>query len=99
MPAIDTLWQFTVHPLELVLRGSVIYVGMVLVLRFVLRRNLRKEWITPDELAAKLREQGFESAAGIEAAYLESSGELSIVSVRTGDHLPRTQRRTPGSWR
>ena len=34
------LFQFTLHPAELILRGSVIYLGLVLTFRFVLRRDV-----------------------------------------------------------
>ena len=46
-----------------------------------LRRNLRREWITTDEVRAKLREQGIERIEEVKAAYLESSGELGVIRV------------------
>jgi len=151
------LFQFSVNPLELVVRGSMIYLGLVLVLRFVLRRdvgsmsvadvlfivlvadasqnamageytsvadgavllgtliawnmaldwlsfrftgfrhfiepqplplivngkwqrqNMRKEWITAEEIDSKLREQGIEDIAEIRTACLEPSGELGVI--------------------
>jgi uncharacterized membrane protein YcaP (DUF421 family) len=151
------VFSFTVSPLELVVRGSLIYLGLVLVLRFVLRRdvgsmsvadvlfivlladaaqnamageytsladgavllgtlvgwnlildwlnyhsplfrrfieppplplvrdgkwlrqNLKKEWITTEEVQSKLREQGIDDIAGIRVAFLEPSGELGVI--------------------
>lgn len=170
------LLSFTVPPWELVVRGTVIYVGLVLVVRFVLRRdvgslgmpdvlfivlvadaaqnamageyksiadgivllgtlvfwnvaldwiawrsprarrliepppmplvrdgklqrrNLKREWITPDEVMAKLREQGIDDIRRVRIATLEADGELSVLK-RDGagsDHAPRA-RRTPGA--
>ena len=152
--------QITVHPLELVIRGSVMYVGLVLAMRFLLRRdagsmsmadllfivliadasqnamageytsltdgvilvatliawnialdwlayyskffrflieapslplikdgrwvrrNLKQEWITTEEVQAKLREHGVDDIAKVRLACLESNGELSVI--RTG---------------
>ena len=151
------LFVFTVPPLELAVRGSVIYLGLILTLRFLLRRdvgsmsmadllfivliadaaqnamageytsisdgvilvgtlvawnlvldwlayysprfrrlieppalplikdgkwvrtNLKKEWITTDEVEAKLRELGIDDLSKVRIAYLESSGELGVI--------------------
>ena len=40
MPDIESLFSLSMNPLELVIRGVLIYVGLVLLLRFVLRRDL-----------------------------------------------------------
>ena len=45
----------------------------------LLRRNLRKEFITQDELMAKLREQGVEKLEDVKAATMESDGEISVI--------------------
>jgi uncharacterized membrane protein YcaP (DUF421 family) len=37
---VTELFQLTLHPAELILRGSVIYLGLVLTFRFVLRRDV-----------------------------------------------------------
>ena len=151
------LFEFTVNPLELIARGSVMYLGLVMILRFVLRRdvgsmnmadllfivliaaaaqnamageytsvadgavlvatlvgwnvvldwlsyrstifrrlveppplplirdgkwvrkNLRKEWMTTDDVRSMLREQGIEDISVIKVARLEPSGELGVV--------------------
>ena len=153
----DNLFALTVNPLELVVRGSIIYVGLVLVLRFLLRRdvgsmsmadmlfivlvadasqnamaaeyksltdgvvllgtlvawnvlldwlsyrsplirrmleppalplikdgkllrqNLKKEWITVEEVQSKLREAGIGDIKEVRTAFLEPSGELGVI--------------------
>lgn len=45
----------------------------------LIRRNLRHEMITQDELMAKLREQGIESLEQVKAATMESDGEISAI--------------------
>jgi uncharacterized membrane protein YcaP (DUF421 family) len=44
------------------------------------RRNLRREFITMDELNSKLREQGVEDISG-EAGVYGGDGKISIVSL------------------
>ena len=43
------------------------------------RRNLRREFITMDELREKLREQGIEDLKEVKVAYLEGDGEISVI--------------------
>lgn len=54
-------------PLELIKNGR------------ILRRNLEKELMTEDELLAQLRLQGIDEARKIKMAYLEGSGEISVI--------------------
>jgi uncharacterized membrane protein YcaP (DUF421 family) len=42
-------------------------------------RNLRREFITMQELQEKLREQGIENLAEVKAAYLEGDGQISVI--------------------
>jgi uncharacterized membrane protein YcaP (DUF421 family) len=42
-------------------------------------RNLRKEFITEEELWGKLHEHGVESLQQVKAAYLESDGAISVI--------------------
>lgn len=44
-----------------------------------LRRNLKREWITTEEVLAKLREQGIPDITKVKVAYLEGSGELGVI--------------------
>lgn len=43
------------------------------------RRNMRREFITMDEMRQKLREQGIEKMADVKVAYLEGDGEISVI--------------------
>jgi uncharacterized membrane protein YcaP (DUF421 family) len=42
-------------------------------------RNLRHEFLSEDELKAKLREHGVTDYAQVEKAFLESEGEVSVI--------------------
>jgi uncharacterized membrane protein YcaP (DUF421 family) len=46
----------------------------------MLRRNMRKEFITEEELASKLRAHGIQEMARVKLASLESDGELSVIT-------------------
>src|SRR5687767_7566595 len=160
MNELGSLLEFSVPPLELVVRGSVVYLGIVLLFRFVLRRdlgqlgvadvlfivliadaaqngmageyrsiadaavllgtlaacnllldwatfrwrpirklmeappvalvrdgrilrrNLRREWVTVDELMGKLREQGVDDVASVKLAMMESDGQFSVIKAQ-----------------
>jgi uncharacterized membrane protein YcaP (DUF421 family) len=45
----------------------------------MLRRNMRREYITPEELAGYLRKAGAAGVEEVESAHLESDGEISVV--------------------
>jgi uncharacterized membrane protein YcaP (DUF421 family) len=45
----------------------------------MIRRNMRKEFITEDELCSELRQQGIENARDVKAAWLEGNGEISVI--------------------
>lgn len=45
----------------------------------MLRRNMRKEFITTEELNEKLREAGLEDISQVKFMYMESDGEISII--------------------
>lgn len=45
----------------------------------LVRRNMRAELITFEELMAQLREQGVEDCAQVKAAYVEADGSISIL--------------------
>jgi uncharacterized membrane protein YcaP (DUF421 family) len=175
MSELADLFRLTVNPLELVIRGTLIYVGLVLVFRFmlrrdlvglgvadvllialladaaqngmageyksvadaavllgtlafwnaamnyatfrwqfakrlfqppsvelvrdgrILRRNLRREWITLDELLSQLRAKGVTDVDKVALATLESDGELSVLE-KHGHRKPtdRGKRQPPG---
>jgi uncharacterized membrane protein YcaP (DUF421 family) len=45
----------------------------------MLRRNMRREFVTAEELMAQLREQGLEDCRNVKAAYMEADGRISII--------------------
>jgi len=47
----------------------------------LLRRNMRKELVTLDELMAQVRENGLEDCAEVKAAYMEANGYISIIKA------------------
>jgi len=65
------------------------------------RRNLRREFITLDELHEKLREQGIEKLSEVKFAYLEGDGEISVIrnsaSPGEGVAVKAKSRNLPGA--
>lgn len=59
-----------------------------------MRRNLRREWITADEISAKLREQGIDDIAKVKFLSLEPDGELGVIRLDDGDP-PAPSKRKP----
>ena len=45
----------------------------------ILRRNLRHEYVTEDELKAKLREKGVKEYSEVAEAHMESDGNVSVI--------------------
>lgn len=45
----------------------------------LLRRNLRKELITEDELMSELRQSGVEQVSQVKEAYIEGDGKFSVI--------------------
>jgi uncharacterized membrane protein YcaP (DUF421 family) len=56
----------------------------------VLRRNLRKELITEEELMAQVRRQGLSDLSEVDEAHMETDGRLSVVPRERarGGHEP-----------
>jgi len=46
----------------------------------LLRRNMRSELVTVEELMAQLRERGIENASDVRAAYIEADGHISVIA-------------------
>jgi uncharacterized membrane protein YcaP (DUF421 family) len=65
VPAIDRL--VSPRPLPVVRNGR------------LLRRNMRAEFLTDDELLRQLRLEGVEGLGAVEAAYFEGDGSLSVT--------------------
>jgi uncharacterized membrane protein YcaP (DUF421 family) len=56
----------------------------------MLRHNMRKELITPEELMSQLREQGLESLEEVREAYIEGDGQISFIKRGTHEvHKPK----------
>lgn len=47
------------------------------------KRNMRRELITPEELAAELREHGVEDVAQVKEARMEEDGHISVIKRET----------------
>ncbi len=46
----------------------------------LLRRNMRRELVTEDELLSQVRLQGIKSISQVEEAYIEGDGRISVVA-------------------
>jgi uncharacterized membrane protein YcaP (DUF421 family) len=63
--------------------------SMVLVRRGrVLRHNLEREWISLDELKAKLRQHGVERLRDVKIARMEADGQISVIRYAGGTAGP-----------
>jgi uncharacterized membrane protein YcaP (DUF421 family) len=56
----------------------------------LLRGNMRREFITDDEVSAKIRQEGVEDVATVKRMYLEADGEMSLIR----NDEPRSGKRT-----
>jgi uncharacterized membrane protein YcaP (DUF421 family) len=64
----------------------------------ILHRNLRREFLSVDELLAQLRQHGLADVSQVADAYLESDGVVSVIPrgrARAGTR-PRRRRGDPG---
>ncbi len=52
----------------------------------MLRRNMRRELITEDELMTQLREQGLDDLSKVKEAYIESDGRISVIERKQRQH-------------
>lgn len=72
---------------------------LVLVRRGVLqRRNLRREFITVEELMACLREQGIDKLAEVKIARMEGDGRISVIRESAAGGLGAAPPRRGGPW-
>ena len=60
-------------------------------------RNMRREYVTMDELREKLREQGLEDLEQVKAAYLEGDGQISVIRTDAGDDGSHPRERPAGT--
>jgi uncharacterized membrane protein YcaP (DUF421 family) len=61
------------------------------------RRNLRREFITMQELEAKLREQGIEKLSDVKVACLEADGQISVIRLEPDKGGSSRSGRIPGA--
>ncbi|HLO13346.1 MAG TPA: YetF domain-containing protein [Anaerolineales bacterium] len=52
----------------------------------MLRRNMRQELISEDELMMQLREQGLDNVSKVKEAYIESDGRISVIQNKQRRH-------------
>jgi uncharacterized membrane protein YcaP (DUF421 family) len=56
----------------------------------MLRRNMRRELITEEELWARLREQGVDDLAKVKLPQIEPDGSVSVIAAgRSGSNSDR----------
>jgi uncharacterized membrane protein YcaP (DUF421 family) len=60
----------------------------------MLRRNMRKEMITKEELMSQLRLQGVEDISEVKESYLEPGGSVSIIKKSSGDDVKKPEKHT-----
>jgi uncharacterized membrane protein YcaP (DUF421 family) len=56
------------------------------------RANMRREFLSSDELFAKLREKGVDDIAMVKRAVMESDGEVSVIRYDGQPTAPQNQR-------
>ncbi|HEX8369000.1 MAG TPA: YetF domain-containing protein [Pyrinomonadaceae bacterium] len=60
----------------------------------LLRRNMRKEMITKEELMSQLRLQGVEDISEVKESYLEPGGNVSVIKKNPGDDVKKPEKHT-----
>ena len=50
----------------------------------LLRRNMRREFLTEDELMESLRREGIDDLKDVKAAYVEAEGKISVIGSNRG---------------
>ena len=61
----------------------------------LLRRNMRQELITEQELMSQLRQNGIESLDQVERAYMEGDGQISFVKREQGSETAGKGKSSP----
>lgn len=62
----------------------------------IMRKNLRSEMLTVDDLLGQLREQGVEDVREVKRSFIESDGHLSVIKHRSDDGYTRKPDRQSG---
>lgn len=58
-----------------------------------IRRNLRRESVSDDELWSRLRAQGVEHLSEVKAAYIEANGEITVIKHNKSNESRESSRR------
>ncbi len=61
------------------------------------RRNMRREFVTEDEIMSQLREQQMDNVQDVRLAYLEPDGALSVLRNDNRSTVKRRKESTPGA--
>ena len=61
----------------------------------MLMRNLRKQFLTREDVEAQLRQAGVEDVGKVRAAYLEGDGKLSVLKFEEGDSMRKNKDEGP----
>jgi uncharacterized membrane protein YcaP (DUF421 family) len=61
----------------------------------LLRRNMRQELVTEEELMSHLRQQGIVELAQVKEAYMEGDGQISIIPHEQPARGDPAKRRAP----
>jgi len=59
----------------------------------MLRRNMSKEMITPDELESQLRQDGIKDVSEVEVGYLESDGHFSFITKESKEQKSNVKKK------
>lgn len=63
----------------------------------VLRRNLKSEMLTREDLMEQLREQGIEQVTQVKRCYLEADGHLSVIRQEADDEGGKQRKEKVGA--
>lgn len=54
-------------------------------------RNMRREYLTKEELMENLRHQGIEDLQDVKAAYIEGDGKITVIKQNAGKSIPDSE--------
>jgi uncharacterized membrane protein YcaP (DUF421 family) len=59
----------------------------------LMRRNMRKELITEEEILSNIRKQGIEEIARVKEAYMEGDGQISVIADQASEARPKPKKK------
>lgn len=74
--------SFYFHPIERLISAPPL---LIIKNGRVLRRNLRREYITEEELMTHLRRQGIDTIKSVKAAYIDGEGRIDVIRFPSAD--------------